>query len=174
MSTHRRYLVLVGVILIGTVAALLMHDHLTPVAGLSRNDVIEIRGAVLQSLACSSFKTWNLRDWPFFLRMRFSFHVKEIIQDARDKSIRRVTIHADGTREEPNQVMRVRFRADGWWCDTCLVERKNGRWIVMPPTAEIPELLLLPCHFPNLADAGLAPGERSAAIIVDIYEERTG
>ena len=158
MSTRTKIVVLVGVVLTvtGAVAALLMHGGVKPVGRLSRSDVLEIRSVVMRSRApgWSWFTRTNLSSWPYFVRMRLTFHIVDI----REDSIGSVTIHPDGTREEPSHPVAVRFRAYGWSGDTCRVERKNGRWVVAPVRTKSysPLILFLSPNPVTSADAGFA------------------
>src|SRR5438094_511763 len=109
MSIRRKIIVLVGVMLTGSVAALLMDPGAKPVVMLSRGAVLENRGVAIRSLApgWSSFTRANLRIWPTLARMRLTFRIDGI----REESISIATIYPDGTREEPSHPVTVRFRA---------------------------------------------------------------
>jgi hypothetical protein len=109
---------------------LLMHADVKPIGRLSRSDVLEIRSVVTRSRAphWSWFTRANLRSWPTFVRIRLTFRIVEI----REDSIGSVTIHVNGTREEPGHPVTAWFKAYGWPTTTCRVERRNGRWMITP------------------------------------------
>ena len=130
MSTRKKIIVLAGVMLVGSVAALLMHDDPKPIGKLSRRDVIEIRAVVRQFKEphWSWFKNSALRFWPHLARMRLTFHIGDITEDSTGGI---VTIHLDGTREV-NYPFTVHISASGLGENTCQVIRKNGRWMMAP------------------------------------------
>lgn len=128
-STPTKLLVLAAAILVvsGVRVALFMHDDMKTAGALPSRDVREIRAAVAQRFGPNrTWFTWaNFRRWPGFVRARVNFRIIELQKD----SIRRTTIHPDGTKEDSTPVF-VRFKSDYWPQGTCWVERNGGRWTV--------------------------------------------
>jgi hypothetical protein len=153
MSTRKKILVLAGVLLVGSVFALLMHDDAKPVGKLSRRDVIEIR-AVVTRLApnWSSFTHSSLRYWPSLARARLTFRMGDITEDSMGGG---VTVHPDGTREV-NYPFTVRIKASGWSIDSCRVVKRNGRWTMAPMRSSSSRaILFVPSNPVTSADAGI-------------------
>ena len=134
MSTRRKIIVLLGLVLTGAATTLLIGDDIKPVRGLSHADVREIRRVVYRFYApdWSAFTQSNLRFWPTILRQRLTFH----IHDITSPSIGTVTTHSDGTREESSHPVTVRFAASGIPKTTCEVQKKKGRWVIAPHIEE--------------------------------------
>ena len=131
---RKKIILLAGVMLVGSLVALLMHDNAKPVGKLSRRDVIEIRAVVRQSAEphWSWFKNSALRFWPHLARVRLTFHIGDISENSMGGI---VTIHPDGTREV-NYPFTVHISASGLLENTCRVIRKNGRWMMMAPRSQ--------------------------------------
>lgn len=129
MSTPTKLFMLAAAMLVicGVVLALSIHDDTKTVGTMSRAEVREIRAAVVRAYAPNrTWFTWaNLRRWPAFARTRITFRIVELEKD----SIRRTTIHPDGTKEDSTPVF-VRFKSDNWPQGSCWVERNGGRWEV--------------------------------------------
>ncbi len=112
--------------------ALLRHDGVKPIGRLSCGEVREVRTVVKRSFCPqrSWFKFANAHQWPSFARMALTFRVVDIKED----SIGIITIHPDGTRDESG--VTVWYSYSGWPTNTCHLEKRNGRWMVIgrPPS----------------------------------------
>jgi hypothetical protein len=143
MSTRTKTIAFIGVALavVGAVAVLLVQDEVQPIGGLSRSDVLEIRAVVSRAVlpGWRSLTLANLRFWPTLARMRLTFRIVGI----REEAVGTVTIHPDGTEEESNHPVTVRCRSHGWPEQNFRVERRNGGWVIAPHNDESPSLLFL-------------------------------
>ncbi len=130
MRPSTRKLAFVGAALAVVLAGgllLLRHDGVKPLGRLSCGEVREVRAAVKRSFSPqrSWFKLANARQWPSFGRMALTFHVVDIEED----SIGIITIHPDGTRDASG--VTVWYSYSGWPTNTCHLEKRNGRWVVI-------------------------------------------
>jgi len=115
MSIRRKpiiVLAVVGVLLLAAVVVSLVQPTPALIGKLSGKDVREVRRVVTRVLTPgrNSFTLSNLRFWPTLIRIRATFRIDDIQEDA----VGTTTIHADGTRDEPDQPLKVLFHASGF------------------------------------------------------------
>src|SRR5215472_10040819 len=130
MRQSTRIIAFVGTVLAAWAGVLMMlrRDEIQPVGRLSREEVQQVRYAVKQSFRpkLSWFKPANFRQWPSFAGMALTFRVVEIKPD----SLGIITFHPDGSQEEWWGVT-VSYGYIGCPTNTCYLEKKNDRWMVI-------------------------------------------
>jgi hypothetical protein len=130
MSNGAKIVALATLIFAGGIVLWFMPERPSPVGGLSRNDVLEIRDVVSWSM--EPHWNWltraNFKQWPGFVLMRLRFRIIDLKEDSIDI----VIIHPDGTREEPKHPVTVWFKTFAGTTNTCRVERRKGQWVMSP------------------------------------------
>jgi hypothetical protein len=143
MSIRRKPIIVLavaGFLLLAALVVSLDQQTPAPIGKLSGKDVREIRRVVTRVLTPgrNSFTMSNLRFWPTLIRIRSTFRIDDIQEDA----VGTTTIHADGTRDEPDRSLKVLFHASGFpGTNKCVVKREKGRWAIAADSDDGPVIV---------------------------------